>query len=83
MMIPEISPAGLGFQSLDAEPVAAAASTEGNAADRSARGHEEVEKAALPLLFPLQASHLWFLNTLPPPDPRKGPVRKPPPSPEQ
>lgn len=81
MMIPEISPAGLGMQTFDAGP-AAAASTEANAADRSSRGHEEAEKAALPLLFPLQASHLWFLNTLPPPSPRKAPVGKPPTSPE-
>ncbi len=81
-MIPEISPASLGLQSFDVEPAAAAASADGNTADRSARGHEEAEKAALPLLFPLQASHLWFLNTLPPPNPRKAPVRKPPENPQ-
>ena len=82
MMIPEVFPASLGMPSIGAEPVAAAASAEGNTADRSASGHGEAEKSALPLLFPLQASHLWFLNTLPPPDARKAPVRKPPPNPE-
>ncbi len=82
MMIPEISPASLGLPSLDAEPIAATASAEGNTADRSARGHQEAEKSALPILFPLQASHLWFLNTLPPPAARKAPIRKPLPNPE-
>ena len=81
MMIPEISPAGLGL-SFDAEPAAVVASAEGNTADRTARGHEEAEKTALPLLFPLAANHLWFLNTLPPPDSRKTSARKPLPSPE-
>ena len=78
MLIPEISPAGLGLHTFDIEPAAA----EGNTADRSAAGHAEVEKTALPLLFPMQASHLWFLNTLPPPEARKSPERRTPPSPE-
>ena len=81
MMIPEISPAGLGMQTFDAEP-AAGGEHRGQRRRPQLRGHEEAEKAALPLLFPLQASHLWFLNTLPPPSPRKASVRKPPTSPE-
>ena len=81
MMIPEISPAALGLHTFDVEP-AAAASAGGSTAEASQRGHEEAEKTALALLFPLAASHLWFLNTLAPPPPRKAPVQKPPPSPE-
>ena len=80
MMIPEIFPAALGLHTFDVEP--AAASAGGSTAEASQRGHEEAEKTAIPLLFPLAASHLWFLNTLPPPSPRKAPAYKPPPSPE-
>ncbi len=79
MMIPEISPAVLGLHTLGAEP---AASAGGSTAEGARRGYEEAEKTALPLLFPLAASHLWFLNTLPPPPARKAPERKAPPSPE-
>ena len=82
MLISEISPAGLGLHTFDIEPAAAAASAEGNTADRSAAGHAEAEKTALPLLFPMQASHLWFLNILPPPEACKSPERRTPPSPE-
>ncbi len=80
MMLPESSPAALGLHTFDVEP--AAASAGGSTADGARRGHEEAEKTALPLLFPLAASHLWFLNTLPPPPARKAPERKTPPSPE-
>ena len=80
MMIPEISPAALGLHTFGVEP--AAASAGGSTAEGAQRGYEEAEKTALPLLFPLAASHLWFLNTLPPPPARKAPEHKTPPSPE-